>query len=175
MTHWNLRILEKPQEMLLVEQLQRRVWPGSETEIVPAHVLLAVAHNGGLVVGAYSLEQPPEQESNPALEGTHPGFALDEANLIGFVFSFPGLYNTAGGVRLKHHSHMLGVDPAYRDQGIGFALKRAQWQMARHQGVDRITWTYDPLLSRNAYLNIRAWARFAAPICEMNMVSCAMA
>ena len=42
----------------------------------------------------------------------------------------------------------------YRDSGIGFALKRAQWQMVRHQDLDHITWTYDPLLSRNAYLNI---------------------
>jgi predicted GNAT superfamily acetyltransferase len=33
-------------------------------------------------------------------------------------------------------------------------LKRAQWQMVRKQGIDHITWTYDPLLSRNAYLNI---------------------
>jgi predicted GNAT superfamily acetyltransferase len=49
---------------------------------------------------------------------------------------------------------MLGVHPSYRDAGIGFALKRAQWQLVRHQGIDRVTWTYDPLLSRNAYLNI---------------------
>jgi predicted GNAT superfamily acetyltransferase len=26
--------------------------------------------------------------------------------------------------------------------------------MVRHQGLDHVTWTYDPLLSRNAYLNI---------------------
>jgi predicted GNAT superfamily acetyltransferase len=49
---------------------------------------------------------------------------------------------------------MMGVLPEYRDQGIGFILKRAQWQMVRHQGLDLITWTYDPLLSRNAFLNI---------------------
>jgi predicted GNAT superfamily acetyltransferase len=49
---------------------------------------------------------------------------------------------------------MMGILPEYRDSGIGFALKRAQWQMVRHQGLDHITWTYDPLLSRNAYLNI---------------------
>ena len=48
----------------------------------------------------------------------------------------------------------MGILPDYRDSGIGFALKRAQWQMVRHQGLDHITWTYDPLLSRNAYLNI---------------------
>jgi len=46
------------------------------------------------------------------------------------------------------------VHPDHRDGGLGFALKRAQWQMVRHQGLDHITWTYDPLLGRNAYLNI---------------------
>jgi predicted GNAT superfamily acetyltransferase len=70
------------------------------------------------------------------------------------VFGFPGIYETPDGPRLKHCSHMLGVDPDYRDQGIGFILKRAQWQMVRRIGIDRITWTYDPLLSRNAHLNI---------------------
>lgn len=49
---------------------------------------------------------------------------------------------------------MMGILPGHQDSGIGFALKRAQWQMVRHQGLDHITWTYDPLLSRNARLNI---------------------
>ena len=48
----------------------------------------------------------------------------------------------------------MGIHPDQRNSGIGFASKRAQWQMVRHQGLDHITWTYDPLLSRNAYLNI---------------------
>ncbi len=132
----NLRILETPEEMTLVEELQRVVWPGSETEVVPAHVLLTAVHNGGLVIGAFSAEEGQGDR------------------LVGFVFGFPGLYFTPDGPRPKHCSHMLGVHPDYRDRGLGFALKRAQWQMVRHQGLDRITWTYDPLLSRNAYLNI---------------------
>jgi predicted GNAT superfamily acetyltransferase len=74
--------------------------------------------------------------------------------LIGFACGFPGLYFTPDGPRPKHCSHMLGVLPDFRRQGIGFALKRAQWQMVRHQGLDLITWTYDPLLSENAFLNI---------------------
>jgi predicted GNAT superfamily acetyltransferase len=132
----NLRILETPEEMALVEELQRVVWPGSETEVVPAHVLLTAVHNGGLVIGAFA-----DEEGSPD-------------KLVGFVFGFPGLYFTPDGPRPKHCSHMLGIHPDYRDRGLGFALKRAQWQMVRHQGLDRITWTYDPLLSRNAYLNI---------------------
>jgi predicted GNAT superfamily acetyltransferase len=78
----------------------------------------------------------------------------EKTRLVGFVYGFPGLYFTPDGPRPKHCSHELGVHPAYRNQGLGFALKRAQWQMVRRQGLDLITWTYDPLLSRNAHLNI---------------------
>ena len=126
-----IKILETPAEMNAVEALQRAVWPGSETDIVPAHVFIAAHHNGGVIAGAYIEDQ-----------------------LVGFVFGFPGLEFTPDGPRPKHCSHMLGILPGQRDSGVGFALKRAQWQIVRHQGLDHITWTYDPLLSRNAYLNI---------------------
>lgn len=126
-----IRILETPLEMAEVEELQRIIWPGSETEVVPLHMLITAAHNGGLALGAF-----------------------ESGKMVGFVFGFPGLYEVPDGPRLKHCSHMLGVLPGLRDSGIGFALKRAQWQIVRKQGIDRITWTYDPLQSRNAYLNI---------------------
>jgi predicted GNAT superfamily acetyltransferase len=126
-----IRILETPEEMIAVEDLQRAIWPGSETEIVPAHLLITAVHNGGLVLGAF-----------------------EEDQLVGFIFGFPGLESLPDGPHPKHCSHMLGVLPAYRDASIGFALKRAQWQMVRHQGLSHVTWTYDPLLSRNAQLNI---------------------
>jgi predicted GNAT superfamily acetyltransferase len=126
-----IKLLETPEEMSSVEALQRAVWPGSETDIVPAHVFITAVHNGGLVIGAFVDHQ-----------------------IIGFVFGFPGLESTPDGPRPKHCSHMMGIHPDYRDSGVGFALKRAQWQMVRHQGLDHITWTYDPLLSRNARLNI---------------------
>ncbi len=131
MTEPIIKILDTPEELLLVEELQRAVWPGSETDVVPAHVFIAAVHNGGLVIGAFEGEQ-----------------------LVGFVFGFPGLDTTPDGPRPKHCSHMMGIRPGYRDAGLGFVLKRAQWQMVRHQGLDHVTWTYDPLLSRNARLNI---------------------
>jgi predicted GNAT superfamily acetyltransferase len=131
MATWNIRLLETLEEMSAVEDLQREVWPGSETDVVPAHLLITVVHNGGVVLGAFVGEK-----------------------LAGFVFGFPGLEFTPDGPRPKHCSHMAGVLPGHRDTGIGFALKRAQWQMVRHQSLDHITWTYDPLLSRNAHLNI---------------------
>ena len=131
MTSTVIKILEAPEDMPAVEALQRAVWPDSETDVVPAHVFIAAIHNGGLLLGAFA-----------------------DDRLIGFVFGFPGLESTPDGPRAKHCSHMMGILPGYRDSGVGFALKRAQWQMVRHQGLDHITWTYDPLLSRNAYLNI---------------------
>jgi predicted GNAT superfamily acetyltransferase len=140
-----LRILESPDEISEVENLQRVVWPGSEADIVPAHLLLAAGHNGGVVIGAYE-EERDDAETD--------GAAPLASRLVGAVFGFPGFYNTADGQRIKHCSHILAVHPDYRNQGIGFSLKRAQWQLVRQQGVDLITWTYDPLLSRNAHLNI---------------------
>ena len=130
-SNFTIRLIETPEEMRLVEELQRVVWPDSETDVVPLHMLITAVHNGGLVLGAFV-----------------------EEKMIGFVFGFPGLDTTPDGPRPKHCSHMMGIHPDHRDGGVGFALKRAQWQMVRHQGLDHITWTYDPLLSRNAYLNI---------------------
>jgi predicted GNAT superfamily acetyltransferase len=126
-----IKVLESPEDMASIEALQRAVWPGSETDVVPAHLLITAVHNGGVVVGAFM-----------------------EERLVGFVFGFPGIEFTPDGPRPKHCSHMLGIHPDQRDSGIGFALKRAQWQLVRYQGLDHVTWTYDPLLSRNAYLNI---------------------
>jgi predicted GNAT superfamily acetyltransferase len=128
---FNLQILKTPEDMAAVEELQRLVWEGGDLDVIPAHLLMAIASNGGLVIGAWK-----------------------DDLLVGFVLSFPGLEEKSGEYTLKHASHELGVHPAFRNRGIGFALKRAQWQMVRHQNIEHITWTYDPLMSKNAYLNI---------------------
>jgi len=131
MPEYAIRLLESPEEMTAVEDLQRIIWPGSETEVVPTHLLITAHHNGGIVLGAFV-----------------------EDNMVGFVFGFPGLEMLPDGPHPKHCSHMMGIHPDWRNSGLGFALKRAQWQMVRRQGISHITWTYDPLLSRNAYLNM---------------------
>jgi predicted GNAT superfamily acetyltransferase len=117
--------------MAAVEALSRAVWPGPDIDVVPAHLLLAVAHNGGLVAGAFAGDR-----------------------LAGFVFGFPGLAAGPDGLQVKHCSHQLGVHPNNRDGGLGFELKRFQREFVRGQGIRLVTWTYDPLLSRNARLNI---------------------
>jgi len=124
-----LRLLDHLEDMSAVEDLQRQIWGAND--VVPYPLLLTAAHNGGILLGAF-----------------------DEEHLIGFAFGFPGLTHTPDGPQLKHCSHMLAVLPEYQSQGVGFLLKRAQWQMVRRQEIPLITWTYDPLLSRNAHLNI---------------------
>jgi predicted GNAT superfamily acetyltransferase len=125
-----------PEDMALVEQLQRAVWSGNETEVVPVHMLLAVAQGGGVILGAFESDR-----------------------LVGMVFGFLGVDEEhperVAMARLKHCSHMLAVHPAARNRGIGFELKLAQRRAIVRQGIRLATWTYDPLLSLNAHLNIR--------------------
>ena len=124
----DIRPIQTHQEYRAVEDLQRAVWNLDDAEIVPDHLLLTAAKNGGLLLGAFQGER-----------------------LLGFVFGFPGV--TAAG-QLKHCSHMAGVAPEYQDGGLGYRLKLAQRQHVLAQGIELITWTYDPLESRNAYLNL---------------------
>ncbi len=132
----SIRMLEAIEEMEQAEDLQRAVWPGSETDIVPAHLLTTLAHNGGVVLGAYDAEQ---------LVGL----------VVGFLGTDASTPDRVAMARLKHCSHMLGVLPEYAGRGIGFRLKAAQLDVVVAQGVRLVTWTYDPLLSRNAHLNIQ--------------------
>src|SRR5690606_18217859 len=70
---------------------------------------------------------------------------------VGFQYSFAGF----DGKKPYLCSHMLALLPEYRHSGLGSALKWRQAEMAREIGYDWIQWTFDPLESRNAYLNIR--------------------
>lgn len=77
--------------------------------------------------------------------------AFDRDRLIGFVCSFVGL---TGDGEVRHCSQLLAVDPEAQFSGIGFRLKAAQRQVALSQGIDLITWTFDPLASVNAHFNL---------------------
>ena len=69
--------------------------------------------------------------------------------MVGFVFGFPGILDGETII----HSDMLGISPAYRSNNLGYLLKCAQRDAAKALGVKRITWTFDPLQSRNAHFN----------------------
>lgn len=128
-----IRLLQTHEEYRAAEQLQRKVWNLVDVEIVPNHLLITAQKNGGLVMGAFDVTSGEE-----------------EGRLIGCVFGFVGL--TSGG-KVKHCSHMAGVAPAYQGQNVGYRLKLAQREHVLGQGMNLVTWTFDPLESRNARLN----------------------
>ena len=119
-----IRNIETLSEMRAVEELQIEVW-GPEDVVHLAH-LIATREVGGILIGAF-----------------------DDEALVGFVYGFIGQEGTHRVI----HSHMLAVKPAYRNQALGYRLKLAQRERALFLGFDRITWTFDPLQSRNAHLN----------------------
>lgn len=72
-----------------------------------------------------------------------------DGRMVGFVFGFVGFEPD-----LHVHSHMLGVLPEWQSRGVGFALKLAQRAESLDHGIDEVRWTYDPLIARNAHLNL---------------------
>lgn len=114
-----------------VEQLQREIWGAEDIEIISHDLLLTAQKNGGIVLGAFDLA------ASPAL-------------MVGFSFGFVGL-TPRGEVKLC--SHVTGVKAAYQNQKVGYLLKLAQRERALKQGITLITWTFDPLESRNARFN----------------------
>lgn len=60
------------------------------------------------------------------------------------------------------HSHILGVLPGHQVRNVGFAMKRDQRAWSLDHGITRVTWTFDPLVRRNAYFNIRKLGADAA-------------
>jgi chorismate synthase len=121
-----IRDIESLAEMREVEQLQREIWGVEDLEVYPALALKPQKEVGAILIGAFA-----------------------EGRLIGFVFGFPGILNGETII----HSDMLGISAAYRSNNLGYLLKRAQREEAMALGIKRITWTFDPLQSRNAHLN----------------------
>jgi predicted GNAT superfamily acetyltransferase len=111
-----------------IERLQAEIWGTTEIEVTPSHLLLIIAKEGGLVLLAVANNEP-----------------------VGFSF---GLLGLSQHNRLKLASHMTGVLPAYQSRGVGHQLKLAQREAALARNLDLITWTFDPLQGRNAYLNL---------------------
>ncbi len=108
-------------------EIQRATWGFTDLMVFPYTQLISAAHNGGTLLGAY-----------------------DGPNLVGFVYGYLGM----SGTKLYLFSQRMGVLPAYQSRGIGMQLKLAQRDAMLRQGIDLIVWTYDPLLGKNASLNV---------------------
>ncbi len=146
-----IRDLQSLKDLKQVEEVEREVWGLSELDSTPLTLAIATKEAGSIWVGAF-----------------------DGARLVGFAFGFLG---TEHG-QLIVHSHMLAVREPYRNSRLGYKLKLAQRERAlalrindgrdadvrfddvrvnnaraNEVRIHEMTWTFDPLQSRNAHLN----------------------
>lgn len=124
----DIRPLRTDEEFEACIGLQRETWGNDFRELVPPALLKVSQRVGGIAAGAF--------------EG--------DGRLVGFVFGLTGIADGA----LTHWSHMLAVAEDRRDAGIGRRLKLYQRDRLRALGVREMRWTYDPLVARNAHLNL---------------------
>jgi len=122
----NIRPLTSLADQELGRMIFDHTWAmDTGTEITP-NLLQAMIHSGAYLSGAFI-----------------------DGHCVGAAFAFPA---TTGGPHL--HSHMTAVIDKFRDKGIGYSLKVDQYKWAKQNNYKEITWTFDPLVARNAKLNI---------------------
>jgi predicted GNAT superfamily acetyltransferase len=117
--------------------LQELTWGKGFTERIPAAMLLVAQKTGGVCAGAFDAE----------------------GRMLGFVFGVTGVQEG----ELMHWSDMLAVHPDARGQRLGERLKQFQRAQCAAMGIRTIYWTFDPLVARNAHLNL---ARMGARVHE---------
>jgi predicted GNAT superfamily acetyltransferase len=126
-----IRDLESLDDFRKAEGLEREVWGLSDIDVTPPTLSVALKAAGNIWIGAF--------------QGTE---------LVGFAMGFLG---TEHGTLIVH-SHMLAVRESHRNSDLGYKLKLAQRDRALTLRVNdlriaEMTWTFDPLQSRNAHLN----------------------
>lgn len=131
------RLLKTPSELEEAVTLQTIYWGNEADALVPLHMLLSLARYGGHIIGAY-----------------------DGKQMVGLLMGFLGYDSDRHTSPLTMDdlifmSKRMVVLPDYRGQQIGYNLKLKQRDLAIKMGVNCISWTFDPLLARNAHLNIR--------------------
>jgi len=121
-----IRDLTSIDDLSQLKAVEREVWGMTDEDILPLTVAIACQAAGNIFVGAF-----------------------DKDKMVGFAFGFLGREHGQTTI----HSHMLAVLDAYRHLDLGSRLKQAQRERALAMGIPEMTWTYDPLQSRNAHFN----------------------
>lgn len=123
-----VRSITSLQDFRACVDLQADVWGPDYTDCVPASVLQVATYVGGIVLGAFT----------------------NAGELAGFLF---GLTGVADG-ELVHWSHALGVRESARNFGVGRMLKEEQRAELARRGIRKVSWSFDPLVAKNAHLNV---------------------
>ena len=107
-------------------KVEREVWKSSDIDVVPIPLFVVASETGGQVLGAFH-----------------------GSDLVGFTLAIAGWRAR----KLFLHSHMTAVLDGYRDRGVGRRLKLQQREDALARGITLVEWTFDPLVTKNAYFN----------------------
>jgi predicted GNAT superfamily acetyltransferase len=125
-TRIDIRPLETIAQIHEAARVLHQVWVG-DRDAMPPNLMRALAHSGNYVVGMY-----------------------DGDRMVGASIAF-----FAPPAARSMHSHITGVLPGLQSQGLGRLLKHHQREWAFARDVGHITWTFDPLVARNAHFNLR--------------------
>jgi predicted GNAT superfamily acetyltransferase len=117
--------LDTVSEVHTASQVLADVW-GGDRGGMPPNLLRALAHAGNYAVGLY-----------------------DEGRMVAASVAF-----FAAPAQRSMHSHITGVLPEYQGRGLGRIIKNHQREWALARDVGHITWTFDPLVARNAHFNL---------------------
>src|SRR3954453_14122129 len=121
-----IKDLDSVEDLAKVEALEKEVWGLEDRDVLPSTLAIASRASGSIWLGAF-----------------------DGRELIGFAFGMLGMEEG----RVNIHSEIVAVRQAYRDSNLGYKLKLAQRDRALAMRIREMTWTFDPLQSRNAHLN----------------------
>jgi predicted GNAT superfamily acetyltransferase len=121
-----VRLLHRPDELGVVDAVLREIW-GTGEPLVALEMLVAIAHTGGYVAVA-----------------EHGGRVVGAS--VGLLARHDG--------RPALHSHVTGLLPTARGLGVGRLIKLHQRRWALAHDLGTITWTFDPLVRRNAWFNV---------------------
>lgn len=130
-----IRVAHTPADSALISDLFDKVW--DVKSMVSPEIITASLHNGGYGSVVYIANTTSGNMFKP----------------VGAAFALVGrALSGLNGPNL--HSHATGVLPELVGKGIGEMIKRHQWDWAKENGFDTITWTFDPLVRRNAHFNV---------------------
>jgi predicted GNAT superfamily acetyltransferase len=127
-----IRVAHTAADSALIAELFDKVW--DVKSMVSPEIMTASLHNGGYGSVIYM-------------------GSGDTRRVVGAAFALVGRA-LPGLIGPNLHSHATGVLPEFVGMGIGEMIKRHQWHWAKENGFDSITWTFDPLVRRNAHFNL---------------------
>ncbi len=122
-----IRPLTEPSELQQCVELQRQVFGASDADLFPVRSYVVLNSIGGLILGA-----------------------VEDARVVGYLSTMPAIRDRTP----YWYSQVMAVAADHWNSGTASQLKLAQREHARQRGIHRIEWTFDPLESRNAHLNI---------------------